>query len=64
MLKNNASDTLTVTLRYLNSKQLYFPLPGQIPDDRLPPDFVELLAQITEKVEEMQANEIIRNKEW
>ena len=53
MLNNSFKDQLFISTRYLGNKQAFWPLPGKIPDDELPPDFNEILDTLTRQMQEM-----------
>ena len=47
MLNNTFKDRMFISNRFLGQKQAFWPLPGKIPENELPPDFNELMTTLT-----------------
>lgn len=50
-LQNTPEDQQFISVRFLNQKQPFIPVPGKIPADELPPDFNEIMLQLTQQME-------------
>ena len=61
-LNNTFKDRLFISTRYLGQSRPFWPLPGKIPEDQLPPEFSEIMATLTKTMQEMQDKERRRQK--